>query len=336
MKIYRLNSTADGRRLTNGEEPQPQLGPRDVLVRVHAASLNYRDLMILRGLYGNASEGLVPLSDGAGEVMAIGDKVTRWREGDRVTPNFFRDWIDGPFREAYRSTALGGDDCAGVLAELIAVPETSLVRIPDSLDYEQAATLPCAALTAWQALVVRGKLTAEDTVLVQGTGGVALFSLQIATAIGARVIVISSSDEKRERATQLGAWATINYQTTPDWDTEVRKLTNGIGVSHIVELGGPGTFDRSLKSLAASGKIAQIGVLTGHGPESNLMRLQLMNADINGISVGSCEHFAAMNEFFVVHRIQPVIDRRFIFDEAQAAYDYLATGQHFGKNVIRF
>jgi NADPH:quinone reductase-like Zn-dependent oxidoreductase len=305
-------------------------------VRIVAASLNYRDLMILRGLYGNAREGLVPLSDGAGEVVAVGEEVTRWNKGDRVAPNFFRDWIDGPFHESYRPTALGGDGCDGVLSELITVPETSLVRIPYSLDFEEAATLPCAALTAWQALVVRGKLTANDTVLVQGTGGVALFALQIATAIGARVIVISSSDEKRERAAHLGAWATINYQATPDWNVEVRRLTDGLGVSHIVELGGPGTFDRSLSSLAAGGKIAQIGVLTGHGPQSNLMRLQLINADVNGISVGSCEQFAAMNEFLVAHQIKPVIDRRFSFDEAEAAYDYLASGRHFGKIVIQF
>ena len=309
--------------------------PEDVLVRIEAASLNYRDLMILRGQYGNVREGLVPLSDGAGIVAEVGKEVTRWREGDRVAPNFFRDWIDGPFRESYRSTALGGGACDGVLSELVVAPEDSLVRIPDSFDFEEAATLPCAAVTAWQALVVRGKLTPSDTVLVQGTGGVALFALQIAAVLGARVIVISSSDEKRERAAHC-AWATINYHSTPDWDVEVRKWTGGIGVSHIVELGGPGTFDRSLKSLAAGGQIAQIGVLTGHGPQFNLMRLQLMNADINGISVGSCEQFTAMNEFLIAHRIKPVIDRRFAFDEAQVAYDYLASGQHFGKIVINF
>jgi NADPH:quinone reductase-like Zn-dependent oxidoreductase len=336
MEVFRLNSSKDSMRLKKSEEPPPLLGPRDVLVRIAAASLNYRDLMILRGQYGNVREGLVPLSDGAGIVAEVGKEVTRWRGGDRVTPNFFRDWIDGPFRESYRSTALGGGACDGVLSELIVTSADSLVRIPDSFDFEEAATLPCAAVTAWQALVVRGKLTQSDTVLVQGTGGVALFALQIAAALGARVIVTSSSDEKRERAAHLGAWATINYQTTPDWDVEVRKLTGGIGVSHIVELGGPGTFDRSLKSLAAGGQIAQIGVLTGHGPQSNLMRQQLMNADIHGISVGSCEHFTAMNEFLVAHRIKPVIDRGFAFDETQAAYEHLASGQHFGKIVIRF
>jgi len=194
--------------------------------------------------------------------------------------------------------------------------------------------LPCAALTAWQALVVRGHLAAGDTVLVQGTGGVALFALQLATAFGARVIVVSSSDEKRERASRLGAWATVNYQTTPEWDLEVRRLTDGFGVSHILELGGPATFDRSLRALAAGGRIAQIGVFTGLGPQSNLFRLQLINGDINGINVGSGEQFAAMIEFLVTHRIQPVIDRAFSFDDAEAAYEHLASGRHFGKVVV--
>lgn len=221
-----------------------------------------------------------------------------------------------------------------MLADLIAAPEESLVRIPDALSAEEAATLPCAALTAWQALVVRGQLKAGDTVLAQGTGGVALFALQFATALGAKVIVISSSDEKRERASKLGAWATVNYRATPDWDVEVRKLTDGVGVSHLLELGAPDTFDRSLRALAAGGHIAQIGVFTGLGPHSNLLRLQLINADINGINVGSGEQFAAMNAFIAAQGIRPVIDRRFSFDEAEAAYDYLASGRHFGKVVI--
>jgi NADPH:quinone reductase-like Zn-dependent oxidoreductase len=315
------------------EAPLP--GPGAVLVRVEATSLNYRDLMILRGQYSKAGEGLIPLSDGAGVVVAAGARVERWREGDRVAPSFFRTWIDGPFREAYRPSALGGGDTDGVLANFIAMPEESLVRITDSLTLEEAATLPCAAVTAWQALVVRGHLTADDIVLVQGTGGVAIFALQIANALGAKVIVTTSSEEKRARAVQLGAWATINYQTTPEWDVEVRKLTGGIGVSHVVELGGPATYERSIRALAAGGKISQIGVLTGWGPQPNLSRLQAINADINGISVGSAEQFAALNEFLVAHQIRPVIDRVFRFDEAEAAYEYLASGRHFGKVVIK-
>jgi NADPH:quinone reductase-like Zn-dependent oxidoreductase len=294
-RAYRLVSTDGGLRLQKHEEGAPDLGPRDVLVRIEATSLNYRDLLILRRQLGPVREGLVPLSDGAGIVTAIGPEVTRWRERDRVAPIFYPAWAGGPYREAYGPSALGGGDSDGVLADLIAVPEESLVRIPDALSAEEAATLPCAALTAWQALVVRGHLKAGDTVLVQGTGGVALFGLQFAIALGARVIVLSASDEKRERTSRLGAWATVNYRTTPDWDVEVRKLTDGLGVSHLLELGGPDTFDRSLRAIAAGGHIAQIGVFTGLGPQSNLFRLQLINADINGINVGSGEQFKTMN-----------------------------------------
>jgi len=333
-RIYRLVPGEGGLRLAKGEERPPTLGPRQVLVRIEAASLNYRDLLILRGQLGPVREGLVPLSDGAGTVVAIGAAVTRWQEGDRVAPIFYPAWVGGPYREAYGPSALGGGDSDGVLTDLITVPEESLVSIPDALNADEASTLPCAALTAWQALVVRGRLKAGDTILVQGTGGVALFALQFATALGAKAIVLSSSDAKRERAQRFGAWATVNYRTTPDWDIEVRRLTDGRGVSHVLELGGPDTFDRSLRALAAGGRIAQIGVLTGFGPQSNLMRLQMINAAINGINVGSGEQFNAMNEFIVAHGIKPVIDRRFTFDETEAAYDHLASGQQFGKIAI--
>lgn len=281
-----------------------------------------------------AARAVECVGDGAGRVVATGEDVTRWREGDSVAPIFYRDWIAGPYREVYGPAALGGGETDGVLADLIAVSEASLVRIPDGWNFEDAATLPCAALTAWHALVARGRLAAGDTLLVQGTGGVALFGLQIASALGARTIVLSSSDEKRERATRLGAWATVNYRTTPDWDVEVRKLTDGLGVSHLLELGGPDTFDRSLRALAAWGRIAQIGVFTGFGPRSNIIRLQQINGTIDGVNVGSAEQFEAMNAFLVEHRIRPVIDRSFAFDEAEAAYDELASGRHFGKLVI--
>jgi len=334
-RAYRLVPVEGGHRLQTVEEPTPSLAPRDTLVRIEAASLNYRDLLVRRGQLGAVRAGLIPLSDAAGHVVATGAEVTLWRPGDRVAPIFYRDWSDGPYREAYGPSALGGGNCDGVLADSIVVPETALVRVPDGLSAEEAATLPCAALTAWQALVLRGGLKAGDTLLVQGTGGVALFGLQIANALGARTILLSSSDEKRERASQLGAWATVNYRTTPDWDVEVRRLTEGLGVSHLLELGGPDTFDRSLRAIAAGGHIAQIGVFSGFGPQSNLMRLQLINADIHGINVGSGAQFAAMNDFLTTHGIKPVIDRRFAFEDAAAAYDELAGGRHFGKIVIR-
>ncbi len=334
-RVMRIVPTGGGQGLREAEEGLPSLAPGEVLVHIEAASLNYRDLLVLRGELGPVHDGLIPLSDGAGRVVATGSGVTRWRVGDRVSPIFYPQWTGGPFREAYGQWALGGGDTDGVLADLIAVPETALVRIPDGLGFEQASTLPCAALTAWHALVVRGRLAAGDTVLVQGTGGVALFGLQIAHAMGARVIVLSSSDEKRERAAELGAWATVNYRTTPQWDLRVRELTDGAGVSHLLELGGPDTFDRSLRAVGAGGRIAQIGVLTGFGPRSDLGRLQSINASIDGVNVGSAEQFAALNDFVVAHRIAPVIDRVYAFDQAEAAYGHLASGHHFGKIVIR-
>lgn len=335
-RVYRLIPAENGHRLTRQEEAVPRPAGREVLVRIRAASLNYRDLLVQRGQLGEVRDGLIPLSDGAGEVVAMGSDVSQWRVGDRVAPLFYQLWTAGKYREAYGPSALGGGHSDGVLADVIAVPEASLVRIPDTFDFAEAATLPCAALTAWHALVVRGGLAAGDTVLVQGTGGVALFGLQIATALGARVIVLSSSDDKRERASRLGAFATVNYRTTPDWDIEVRKLTDGLGVSHLLELGGPDTFDRSLRAIRAGGHIAQIGVFTGFGPQSNLMRLQLINASIDGINVGSGEQFAAMNSFIAGRGLKPIIDRSFAFDEADAAYAHLASGRHFGKVVIRF
>lgn len=334
-RAFRLAARGGAFHLVAGENGPLSLGPRDVLVRIKAASLNYRDLLVIDGKYGGAGDGLIPLSDGAGFVERTGAGVTRWRAGDRVAPIFFQDWISGPYKRAYGASALGGER-PGVLSDFIVIPEDSLVRIPDHLSFEEAATLPCAAVTAWQALFPRGGLTADGTVLVQGTGGVALFALQFAQAVGARVIVLSSSNEKLARARTLGAWQGINYQAVPDWHEEVLRLTGGEGATHILELGGPETFDRSLMSLAPSGRIAQIGVLTGFGPRSNLLPLQGLNADVTGILVGSGAHFTAMNDLMISrHLIKPVIDRVFPFAEAQAAYDHLRSGRHFGKVVIQ-
>ncbi|HLO78653.1 MAG TPA: NAD(P)-dependent alcohol dehydrogenase [Magnetospirillum sp.] len=333
-RYYSISRTGNAPRLVAqvGRLAEPGVG--QVLVRMEAASLNYRDLLVLRGLSGETKNGLVPLSDGAGTVIAVGSAVKRWRVGDRVASSFFGEWASGPFREEYLASALGGGGTDGVLADVRAFDEHSVVAIPRGYSSAEAATLPCAALTAWHALVVRGRLKAGDVVLVQGTGGVALFALQIANALGARVIVLSSSDKKLDAAKALGAWAGVNYRAMPDWDVEVRRLTDGTGVSHVVELGGPDTFDRSLRAVAAGGRIAQIGVFTGFGPHSNLIRLQMINADINGICVGSAEHFAEMNGFLEHHGIRPVIDKSFAFDEAPAAYGHLASGAHFGKIVI--
>jgi NADPH:quinone reductase-like Zn-dependent oxidoreductase len=310
------------------------LGPLDVRIAIRAASLNYRDLLVAKDKAGAGATGLVPLSDGAGEVTEVGSAVTDWKPGDRVMPSFFQTWQDGPFSPAYFAGALGGA-VDGVLADQIIAPEDGLVRIPDHLTYAQAATLPCAAVTAWSALFERGRpLMAGDILLVQGTGGVALFGLQFAKAMGAKVVVLSSSDDKLARARELGADFGINYSTTPEWAGAVRDLTGGHGADHILELGGAETFAQSIAAVAAHGSIAQIGVLTGYGATPNLNGLFSANATINGIMVGPRVFLERVGVFMAQHDISPVIDRTFAFDQAAGAYEYLATASHMGKIVI--
>jgi len=335
MKLYRLTRHADGPRPTLTEAPLPEPGPHEVRVRIEAASLNYRDLLVLGGVAQGAGDGRIPLSDAAGTVDAVGAQVRHLAVGDRVAASFFHDWTDGPFQARYMSSALGGSATDGVLAEHVVLPETAWVRVPATLDAVEAATLPCAAVTAWHGLIARGGLSAGDTLLVQGTGGVALFGLQFAAALGARVIVLSSSDDKLARARALGATDLVNYRTTPDWDAAVLDLTGGQGVSHVLELGGPQTYQRSLNVVGAGGRIAQIGVLTGFGPQPNLARLQSMNADIIGVTVGSRAHFEDMLAFIAERRITPVIDRVFAFDAVNDAYAHLRAAHHVGKVVIR-
>jgi NADPH:quinone reductase-like Zn-dependent oxidoreductase len=315
------------------EKPNPSVG--EVRVRVQAVSLNYRDLTF-RDLAGQGGfDGQIPLSDGAGVVDAIGDGVETWQVGDRVAASFFRDWIEGPFNaRRYGASDLGGSTTHGMLAEYVVLPASALVAVPAHLSTAEVATLPCAAVTAWHGLFTRGGMRAGDTLLVQGTGGVALFGLQFAAAIGARAIVLSSSNEKLERAKALGASVLINYRDTPEWDVAVMEATDGEGASHILELGGADTFDRSVRSVASSGKILQIGVLTGYGPTPDLTRLLNENADIIGVKVGSVEHFTAMNAFIEANEIKPIIDRTFEFHQAVEAYAHLRGATHFGKIVI--
>jgi NADPH:quinone reductase-like Zn-dependent oxidoreductase len=310
------------------DRPTPVAG--EVLVRVEAASLNYRDLLVAKA----KPAGAIPLSDGAGVIEAVGDGVSRWKVGDRVMPGFFRDWIDGRFVAEYHGSARGSAASSGMLTSFVTAIEAQLAAVPDALTSEEAATLPCAGTTAWTALFDRAKIQAGDVVLVQGTGGVALFGLQLATAVGAKVIVTSSSDEKLERARALGAWETINYQSHPDWDAEVMRLTDGLGADHILDVGGQGTFERSLKAVRAGGSIAQIGGLGGFGPQTSTIRLQLVNADIHGINVGSVAALSALGAFIAEHKIKPVIERVYGFDEVPQAYDALAAGA-FGKLVVR-
>ncbi|SEF54354.1 NADPH:quinone reductase [Bryocella elongata] len=310
------------------------LGPSDVHVRFHAASLNYRDLMVVRGEYNPKLQmPRIPGSDAAGEVLAVGPAVTTLKPGDRVASLFFQDWRDGPIQNATGKSALGGP-IDGVFATERILPASGLIRIPDSLTYEQAATLPCAALTAWNALVERGGLFAGQTVLTLGTGGVSLFALQFASAMGARVIATSSSDEKLVRAQALGASATVNYRANPQWDQEVQALTNKRGVDHVVEVGGAGTLPLSLKAVTPGGKVYVIGVLSGKGATIDPTPILAKSVQVHGIYVGSRGMFERMLAAIEANRIQPVIDRVFPLADYRAAFEHMANGAHFGKIVL--
>jgi NADPH:quinone reductase-like Zn-dependent oxidoreductase len=335
MKAYQLNGHAGAGRLVRADIGKPEPANGEVRIRVEAASLNYRDLLILDRAGQGGFNGRVPLSDGAGFVDAVGSDVVRWQVGDRVAASFFRDWVSGPFKASYVPSALGGSAMDGMLAEYVVLPATALVSVPEYLSSVEAATLPCAGVTAWHGLITRGGMGKGDTLLIQGTGGVALFGLQFAAALGTRAIVISSSNEKLARAKALGGSILINYRDTPDWDVALMKATDGEGASHVLELGGPDTYDRSVRSVASGGKIIQIGVLTGFGPKPDLARLQWENADIIGVTVGSVEHFTTMNRFLTENAIHPIVDRVYGFDEVPEAFAHLRTGSHFGKIVVK-
>jgi NADPH:quinone reductase-like Zn-dependent oxidoreductase len=334
MRAYRLHDYGGPDAYRLEELPTPAPGPGEVLVRIRAASLNYRDLLIVKGRYGrNLPLPLIPLSDGAGEVAEVGPGVTRFKPGDRVAATFMIAWLEGGPSEEKARSALGGA-VDGVLAEARVFPQDALVRIPDHLSYEEASTLPCAAVTAWHALMVGRALNPGETVLVQGTGGVSLFALQFARLAGARVIATSSRDDKLERVRQLGASDTINYKTTPDWDVKARALTGDIGVDHVVEVGGAGTFGKSLRAVRMGGRISLIGVLSGAGDVS-FVPILMKNVQVQGIFVGSRAMFEAMNRAITLHQLRPVVDRVFEFDRASEALKYLESGAHFGKVVIR-
>lgn len=332
---WQLQPEGTAYRLVRISRDVPPPGPGQVKVRVHAVSLNYRDLVNRDNLAGRNVAGRVATSDGAGEIAALGPDVTDLQIGDRVAGCLFQTWQSGRFEMAHHQQDLGGT-LDGMLAEEVLLSAGGIVRLPEHLSWSEGATLPVAAVTAWYALTTRGGLQAGDTVLVLGTGGVSIFGLQFATALGAQVIVTSSSDAKLEKAKALGAWRTINYRSQPDWHKAVWALTDKRGVDHILEVGGPGTLEKSLGCVAAGGHIALIGVLTGFGaPQTSLFPLVARNARMNGIYVGSRTDFAAMNAFLAERRLRPVIDREFPFDEAHAAYEYLKSGSHLGKIVVR-
>jgi len=335
MKTYEIQSDAGIDALTLVERPEPQPGWGQVLIRVRATSLNYRDLIVVQGGYGNKEKlPLIPMSDGAGEVVAVGEGVTRVKLGDRVAGIFFQDWIAGTLTKEKMNSALGGA-INGLLTEYAVLSQDGLVLLPDHLSYEEGATLPCAAVTAWHALVTKGSITAGETVLVLGTGGVSIFALQFAKMHGARVIVTSSSDAKLERAKELGASEVINYKSTPNWEERVYELTARNGVDHVVEVGGAGTLEKSIRAVRVGGRISLIGVLTGVAGEVNPMPVLMKSLTVQGIYVGSREMFEAMNQAIALHQLKPVIDRIFPLTEAQEAYRYMKSAAHFGKIVIQ-
>jgi NADPH:quinone reductase-like Zn-dependent oxidoreductase len=335
MKVYEIREATGIDSVRRAERPDPQPGHGQVLIKLRAASLNYRDLAVARGGYGRGVPSpVIPLSDGAGEVIGLGPGVWRVSIGDRVAGIFMQSWLAGPFYEDYGKSAMGGA-VDGMLAEYVVLHQDGVVKLPEHLSFEEGAALPCAAVTAWNALACTGHLTPGETVLTQGTGGVSVFAIQFAKMFGARIISTSSSDSKLTRAQELGAHHIINYKSTPDWEKPIRALT-GIGVDHVVEVGGAGTLEKSMKAVRGGGTISLIGVLTGSTGEINPRTLLMRYIRLQGIYVGSREMFEAMNRAISYHQLRPVIDQVFPFADALAAYRHMESGAHFGKIVIAF
>jgi NADPH:quinone reductase-like Zn-dependent oxidoreductase len=336
MKLFEIRGGFGLEHLLPGERDVPEPGPREALVRVRAASLNYRDLLVVEGRYNPRMQlPRVPFSDGAGEIVSVGAEAADWKPGDRVVIPFFPAWREGALTRAKAASALGGD-VDGVLCEYVTVPADCLLSIPDHLDFTQAAALPCAAVTAWNALFVAGGLLPGQTVLLQGTGGVSLFGLQLAHAAGARVILISSSDAKLERAREMGADETINYTTEPDWEKKVLELTAGEGVDLTLEVGGAGTLPRTLRATRHNGRISLIGVLAGGGGDLQIFPILHKMLAVQGIYVGSRAMFADLNRFLTQWHLAPVIDRVFNFAETPAALLCFRDESHFGKVCVTF
>lgn len=314
----------------------PTAAPGQVLLRVGATSLNYRDLLMVRGLYNPKQKlPLVPLSDGAGVVSAVGEGVTKFRVGDRVMPAFAQGWIAGEPTKEKLGTTLGGP-LDGMLCEYRALGEDGLVRVPEHLSIEEAATLPCAGVTAWRALFDHGGLLPGQWVLVQGTGGVSVFALQFAKAAGARVIATTSSNEKAERLRAMGVDRVINYRETPNWSKPAREATGGRGVDVIVEVGGAGTLEQSLRAIKPGGRVSLIGVLAGGAGELSLFPVLMQDVRVQGVIVGSREHFEQMCRAIEGWKLSPVIDERaFEMESIQQAMQHMAAGAHFGKVVVK-
>lgn len=336
MKAF--TTLGDGiENLKLNELPLPEPKADEIQVKMNAASLNYRDLLVVNGIESwKPSSPRIPVSDGVGEVAAIGNGVSRWKVGNRVAGLFLPKWLDGELAAEKYVLPLGGAAADGVLAEYVVFNEQSVVKIPNNLSDEEAATLPVAALTAWHAIARRSRVRQGETVLIQGTGGVALFALQFAHALGALPFVISSSDEKLEKAKELGASTTINYRKFPVWEEQIIELTGGKGVDHVIETVGGDNLNRSLNAVKLSGTISFIGLIAGLSAPINTYQFVTKNVQIHGIETGSREMFEEMNRFIELHDLKPVIDKSFVFDEIQEALRYLESGRHFGKVVIKF
>ena len=335
MKAYEIEEFGiDNLKLVEHEKPAPAAG--EVLVRLRAASLNYRDLMVVSGTYNPRMKvPAVPFSDGAGEIVSVGEGVTKWKAGDRVMPIFAQRWFDGDSSEEKRRTSLGaGSQWNGVLREFAAFSEESVVAVPEHLSFEEASTLPCAALTAWHALVESGRIKPGDSVVTLGTGGVSIFALQFAKMAGARVISTTGSEEKRERLSELEADETVNYREREDWDTAVLEVAGKKGVDHVVEVGGAGTLPRSLNAVRIGGHVAMIGALTG-AAGFNPTTVFMKAVRLQGIFVGSRRMFEEMNKAISVNKLEPVIDRVFEFDQVKDALRHMEGGSHFGKIVVK-
>ncbi|MEM1036520.1 MAG: NAD(P)-dependent alcohol dehydrogenase [Pseudomonadota bacterium] len=332
MKVAAVKKPGGPGNLVIEERPQPDLKPHQVLVRVHASSLNYHDFVVVMGGIPT-DDGRIPMSDGAGEVVAIGEGVTKFKVGDKVLGLFFPDWQTGEI-DAQGFAGVPGDGADGFAAEYVAMYETAFTRMPEGYSYTEAATLPCAALTAWRGMFVENKVKPGDWVLTQGTGGVSIFALQFAKAAGARVIATSSSDAKLERLKALGADHVINYKETPEWGKKAFELTGGRGVDEVVEIGGPGTMAQSIQACRVGGHISLIGVLTGVSGEVPTAAFFSKNLTMSGITVGSAKHQEDMIAAIEANGIKPVLDKDFPLDEIAAAFMHQASQQHFGKITL--
>lgn len=335
MKVFEIKDRFGLENLTLGERDVPRPGAGELLVKMKAVSLNFRDLLTVQGMYNPRQPlPLIPCSDGCAEIVELGEGVEDYAVGQRVMPIFAQKWVSGrPTRGKLTSTLGGPFD--GTLCEYMTLPAESVVRVPDYLSDAEAATLPCAAVTAWSALVVQGGIKAGDKVLVLGTGGVAIAAVQIAGMLGAEVIITSSQNEKLERALALGAKHGINYREVAQWGKEARKFTReGEGVDHVIEVGGAGTLNQSIRSLRVGGQISLIGVLAGGMQEINVIPVLMQNIRIQGVIVGDREAFEDLMKAYALHQIKPVVDKVFPFEETRAAFEHVLDGAHFGKVCI--